>query len=172
MREGVSIALFQGRKVLLVDAGNCSDIYLCVDYARQMGLSLNVLLDGIVVTRAFTVYQLAALARDLGDAAKRFGTQMVAIADMARMFASDPQVAGEETTLARRIAGNIAQVSRHVPVIAFMSSFRSTEWLAAFEGILQVGNIEGRLVVSARKGTDLKKSTAVKENDVLLVRQK
>jgi len=157
-------------KVLLVDAGNCSDIYLCVDYARQMGMSLDVLLDGIIVSRAFTVYQLAALARDLGSSAKRFGAQLVAIADMAKMFASDPQVAAEETKLSRRIAGSIAQVSRHIPVVAFVSSFRSAEWLTAFEAVVQVESAEGRLLVSARKGSELK-SARIEESNVLLVRQ-
>lgn len=157
-------------KVLLVDAGNCSDIYLCVDYARQMGMSLDVLLDGIVVSRAFTVYQLAALASDLGSSARRFGTQLVAVADMAKMFARDPQIAGEESKMSRKIAGSIAQVSRHVPVIAFMSSFRSAEWLAAFESVVQVEKVEGRLLLSARKGSELR-SAAVKESNVLLVRQ-
>lgn len=158
-------------KVLLIDAGNCSDIYLCVDYARQMGMSLDVLLDGIVVSRAFTIYQLAALARDLGSSARRFGAQLVAIADMARMFASDPQVAGEESKLARRIAGSVVQISRHVPVIAFMSSFRSADWLTAFDSVVQVRNAEGKLLVSARKGNGLR-SARVEENNVLLVRQR
>jgi len=44
--------------VIIIDAGNQSDIYQCVNFARQYGLDIKDTLRRIVVSRAFTVYQL------------------------------------------------------------------------------------------------------------------
>ena len=45
-------------KVLLVDDVNSSDLYQCVDFRQQYGLDVNNILDGIISSRVFTVYQL------------------------------------------------------------------------------------------------------------------
>jgi hypothetical protein len=50
------------KKVIFIDAGGgkSSDIYQCVNLARQYyGLDIKKVLQSIVVTRAFTIYQLA-----------------------------------------------------------------------------------------------------------------
>lgn len=155
-------------KVLLIDAGNCSDIYLCVDYARQYGLSLDKLLDGIIVTRAFTVYQLAALARDVTHAARRFGADLVAMADMAHMFVTDPQMQKEEGRLAARIADSLVSVSRQVPVMAFASSFNSSDWVSRFDVRVEGMESEGQILLSAIAGKS-RKSGTISERDLRLV---
>ena len=142
-------------KVLLIDAGNCSDIYQCVDYARQFGLDIDKLLDGIIVTRAFTVHQLAALVSDVGKAARRFGADLVAVADMAKMFVSDPQVSEkEEDSLAEMVAGSLAVAAHEYPVLAFMSEFRSSNWLARFDTQMRLCENDGRVLLAARNRGD------------------
>ena len=47
--------------VIIIDAGNSSDIYSSVNLARQYGLDLKDMLKRIVVSRPFTIYQLANL---------------------------------------------------------------------------------------------------------------
>lgn len=164
-------------KVLLIDAGNCSDIYLCVDYARQCGLSLDRLLDGIIVTRAFTVYQLAALARGVGQAARRFGADMIAMADMAKMFVTDPLMQKEEPRLAKKIAQSLATASCQLPVMAFTGSFGVSDWLDRFDTTIEAATIQqqnhhGRTVLSCRCGKSAKKeSVAISDSDVYLVRE-
>ena len=48
-------------KVIVIDAGNCSNVYQFVDFARQYGLETKNVLRGIVVSRVFTIYQVAHL---------------------------------------------------------------------------------------------------------------
>jgi hypothetical protein len=52
------------KKVIFIDAGggkSSSNIYQCVYFARQYGLDIKKVLWNIMVTRAFTIYQLADL---------------------------------------------------------------------------------------------------------------
>ena len=48
-------------KPIAIDAGNCSNVYQFVDFARQYGLEVKKVLQSIVVSRVFTIYQLADL---------------------------------------------------------------------------------------------------------------
>jgi DNA-directed RNA polymerase subunit RPC12/RpoP len=48
-------------KIIAIDAGNCSNVYQFVDFARQYGLEIKNVLRGIFVSRVFTIYQLAHL---------------------------------------------------------------------------------------------------------------
>ena len=53
------------KKVIFIDAGggkSSSNIYQCVYFARQYGLDIKKVLRNIMVTRAFTIYQLADLS--------------------------------------------------------------------------------------------------------------
>jgi|Kansoi200Nextera_1026148.scaffolds.fasta_scaffold03876_1 hypothetical protein len=53
---------FESTNVIFIDAGEkSSDVYQCVDFARQYGLDKEMVLHSILVTRAFTIYQLADL---------------------------------------------------------------------------------------------------------------
>ena len=48
-------------KIIAIDADNCTDVYQFVDLARQYGLEIKKVLQSIVVSRVFTIYQLAHL---------------------------------------------------------------------------------------------------------------
>ena len=53
---------FESTNVIFIDAGEkSSDVYQCVDFERQYGLDKEMVLHSILVTRAFTIYQLADL---------------------------------------------------------------------------------------------------------------
>src|SRR5215469_11219660 len=62
--------------VIIIDAGNSSDIYSAVNLARQYGLDLKDTLKRIVVSRPFTIYQLANLVTcELPKAVQKFDTK-------------------------------------------------------------------------------------------------
>lgn len=93
--------------IVMVDAGNSSDMYLCVSFARQFGLEVQRVLRGIVVSRAFTIHQLAGLvAYELPKAIRQFNARLVVISDLLRMFTEDPQVSLRE---AQYLIGEIMQ---------------------------------------------------------------
>ena len=48
-------------KIIVIDAGNCSDVYQIVNFAHQYGLDVKNVLQNIMVSRVFTIYQLAYL---------------------------------------------------------------------------------------------------------------
>jgi hypothetical protein len=83
--------------VVFVDADNSSDVYQCVNFARQFGLEIQKVLRGIVVSRAFTIHQLAALvAHELPKAMWQFNAKLVVVSNLLRMFTEDPQVSRKE----------------------------------------------------------------------------
>jgi hypothetical protein len=48
-------------KIIAINADNCTDAYQIVDFARQYELEVKKVLQNIVVSRVFTIYQLAHL---------------------------------------------------------------------------------------------------------------
>src|SRR5215469_10173596 len=87
---------FGSSHVIIIDAGNQSNIYQCVNFAHQYGLDIKDTLRRIVVSRAFTVYQLVALiTNELPKVVRRFDTKVLIIRDMLHMFI-DPQIRIDE----------------------------------------------------------------------------
>ena len=86
---------FNSPKVIFVDAaGNTSDIYQCVNFARQYGLNIKKTLQSIVVSRSFTMYQLAnTIINDLPKVLEQFsGAKVIVIGNLLSLFVNDPQV--------------------------------------------------------------------------------
>ncbi|NND86143.1 MAG: hypothetical protein HKM23_02195 [Nitrosopumilus sp.] len=77
-------------KVLLVDGANSSDLYQCVDFAQQYGLNVNKILDGVISSRAFTVYQLAnTVIAELPNIVKKHDVKIVIITNLLYYFTND-----------------------------------------------------------------------------------
>ncbi len=77
-------------KVLLVDGANSSDLYQCVDFAQQYGLDANKILNGIVSSRAFTVYQLAnTIMYEVPFAIKQYNVKVIVITNLLNYFTND-----------------------------------------------------------------------------------
>jgi hypothetical protein len=101
---------FGSPHVITIDAGNSSDIYQCVNFARQYGLDIKDILRRIVVSRAFTIYQLVNLiTNELPQVIQRFGTKLLIIRDMLHMF-TDPQIRIDE---ARPLIVTITQIGNN-----------------------------------------------------------
>lgn len=110
--------------VLVIDAGNSSDFYQCINFARQYGMDVDYVSERIVVSRAFTIYQLAGLmVHELPRALERHETKILVISDVLRMFAQDPQVSAFE---AKRIIGEVRDAihdaSKKVMVLASLET--------------------------------------------------
>lgn len=77
-------------QVLLIDGANSSDLYQCVDFAQQYGLDVKKVLNGIISSRTFTVYQLANLITfELENAIKHYDTKLVVITNLLH-YTNDP----------------------------------------------------------------------------------
>jgi Rad51 len=114
---------FGSPSVIFVDAGNCSDIYQCVNFARQYGLDVQKVLDSILVSRPFTIHQLTSLIINHLNSAeaaivRRLGAKLVVISDLLKMFTQDPQIEPDEARwLLREMVRSLRKLSSQVLVV-------------------------------------------------------
>jgi hypothetical protein len=116
---------FESSNVIVIDAGNSLDVYQHVNFARQYGLDIKKVLQHIIISRVFTIYQLAnIIVYELPKIIDQYDddTKLIVIYDLLDMFLRDPQLEVEEgqrlikeimTTLKQRreIFGNILIVT-------------------------------------------------------------
>src|SRR5262249_1054507 len=111
---------FGSHHVIIIDAGNQSDIYQCVNFARQYGLDIKDMLRRIAVSRAFTIYQLVNLiTNELPKVVRRFDKVLI-IRDMLHMFI-DPQIRIDEARPLIKEITNSRIFSRNMSVIVSLS---------------------------------------------------
>lgn len=85
--------------VLVIDAGNKIDVYQYVEFGRQYGLDTKQVLQRVVVTRVFTLYQLVHLKiYNLPNMIHKFNAKLILIPDLFDMFIQD-QIDIKETKL-------------------------------------------------------------------------
>ena len=105
------------KKVIFIDAGgknNSSDsFYRCVNFAQQYGLDIKKVLQSIVVSRAFTIYQLADLIiYELPKVIQQLEAKVILISDLLNMFVCDPQIKIEEgERMIKEIINSLRKIS-------------------------------------------------------------
>jgi hypothetical protein len=151
--------------VVFIDAGNNSDVYQCVNFARQYGLDIRRVLDGIIVSRVFTIHQLTELiARDLHKAAKRFGAKLVVISGLLAMFQQDPMTdEGEAQRLLLHILAAIRSLQDTVVIVTTRDLENYREIAAKFGSRIEMAES-----VKAWKG-GRSKTLNLKERELRLV---
>jgi hypothetical protein len=111
------------KHIIFIDAGNDLDIYQYVNFARQYGLDIKKFLQSIVVSRMFTIYQLAnTIIYDLPkliiqylqeQQQPNFEPKVIVISDLLDMFVNDPHVKVEEAkNLLKEIMVSILRARR------------------------------------------------------------
>jgi len=74
-------------RVVYVDGGNTFDPYAVSAIAQEYGLEPKSVLEKILISRAFTAYQLTALVFEkLEEALKRYRSKLVIVSDITRLF--------------------------------------------------------------------------------------
>jgi hypothetical protein len=113
---------FGSPSVIFIDAGNCSDVYECVDFARQYGLDSDKILDSIIVSRPFTIHQLARLiVHSLQSAMQHYSAKLVVVSDVLSMFIKDPQIDLDEARwLIKEIARALKRLSAQAMIVVSM----------------------------------------------------
>jgi DNA-directed RNA polymerase subunit RPC12/RpoP len=82
-------------KTIAIDAGNCSNVNQLVDFARQYGLEVKKVLQNIVISRAFTIYQLADLIiHELPKIIQELSpkTKLIVVYGLLHLFVFDPHL--------------------------------------------------------------------------------
>jgi DNA-directed RNA polymerase subunit RPC12/RpoP len=143
---------FGSSNVIIIDAGNSSDIYNYVNFARQYGLDIKDILKRIIVSRPFTIYQLANLVTcELPNIIQKFETKIIFISGILRMFLEDPSVrVGEGLPIIKEITNSLRKLSDISVIVSFICTPSSPYYqtlLARFDKYIQIINTEfdGRL---------------------------
>ena len=133
---------FESTNVIFIDAGNDSDVYQCVNFARQYGLSIKKVLQSIMITRAFTIYQLADLIiYQLPRIVQQFNTKViVVISDLLNMFTQehDPNIDHNEAIfLIKEIINSIKKtLDKTLVVVSFQQQHNNHKSYAEYDKIL------------------------------------
>ena len=135
--------------VVIVDGGNSSDPYLCIDFARQYGLDPRQVLSKIISSRAFTVHQLEHLvSHELSYIIKKYGAKLVILSDILAMF-SDTSL---DRTDARQLLNSISKsISKIKECLVIASISKPTAYddaiLKSFDRTIRLSESDGLITV-------------------------
>jgi hypothetical protein len=121
--------------VIVVDAGNRSDLYQTVNFVRQYGLRLSHTLDRLIVSRAFTIYQLKSLlSRELPKVIEKYRPNVIVVPGLLDLF-EDPNIKkAEAKRVIERILKLISETANKVLVIATINESKFANFvLPSFE---------------------------------------
>jgi len=149
---------FNSSKVIFVDAGNTSDVYQCVNFARQYGLNIKKVLQSIVVSRSFTIYQLSnTIINELPNVIEQFsGAKVIIISELLSMFVNDPQVQIREAeSLIRQIINAVRKLCTYNNILCVIS-FCSNNDITKMYARLILQRIDKSIEITRRDNTDKK----------------
>ena len=168
--------------VIIIDAGNSSDIYSAVNFACQYGLDLKDTLKRIVVSRPFTIYQLANLVTsELPKAVQKFDSKTIIISDMLRMFLQDSQTRIKEVRpIIKEIINSLRRISNNASVIISFNYPPPLEYyqmlISYFDKCIHITNDEsdnGLIVeVTRYKKKDNRIIRRLQQSDLEIIHQK
>jgi hypothetical protein len=176
-------------KIIVIDAGNCSDVYQYVNYCRQYGLEVNKVLRNVVVSRVFTIYQLAYLiVHDLPKIIQQFSSNnkiiVVVVYGLLHLFLSDPHIDRTDAKhLIKEISTSLRKLSKDMFVIvsfAHSNSDYEKPLIPVFDKCIEIINdvddsrilridINNHNHTMKRKGFGSSRSTRLGKRELLLV---
>ena len=137
-------------KVLLIDGANSSDLYQCVDFARQYGLDVNKVLNGIISSRTFTIYQLANLITlEIESAIKHFDVKLVVITNLSYYFTNDPYLDHiEMERIVHKIISSLGKIKDCLVIVSLGTPTRFDDLIQKlFSIIIKIESIHNTLSV-------------------------
>ncbi|MDH3490273.1 MAG: hypothetical protein OEL56_07470 [Nitrosopumilus sp.] len=121
---------FDASHALLIDGANSSDIYQCTEFAKLYGMNVNKVLQNIISSRAFTVYQLADLiTNELAQAVRQYNTKIVILSDLLYFFTNKDSAYLEEQEMKliiKQIILSLQQIKKECLVIVSLEN-KNTE---------------------------------------------
>jgi hypothetical protein len=84
---------FDAKKVMIIDADNSSNPYLCVDFGRRYRMHPRTVLNKVLVTRQFTIYQLThTILYDLPKRVHLHRPSVIVISGLMDQFLQEPNI--------------------------------------------------------------------------------
>ena len=159
---------FRSSKVFVLDAGNCTDVYQFIDFMKQYGLNIKKNLKKIVISRVFTVYQLAHFLKyELPKTIYDYRINIVVIPDLLAMFLQEAEMDVDEVKcLMAEIADILKAITRQGKVLLITSLSFEDDTLHPF--IIDLGS---RIVKIFNKCVTIDKNKT-NDNFKMLIQQK
>jgi DNA-directed RNA polymerase subunit RPC12/RpoP len=135
-------------KIIAIDAGNCTDVYQFVDFARQYGLEVKKVLQSVIVSRIFTIYQLAyIIVFELPKIIEQFSSTsiiIIVIYGLLHLFVSDTHTDKVDAkNLTKEIASSLRKISKgRFIIVSFAHCNMEYEklLLPAFDRCIEITN--------------------------------
>lgn len=176
-------------KIIVIDAGNCTDVYQYVDFCRQYGLEIDKVLRNVVVSRVFTIYQLAYLiTHDLPKIVEKFSTGnkviVIVVYGLLHLFSSDPHINRiDAKNLIKEISSSLRKLTKDwFVIVSFTHSNRQymKPLITVFDKCIKITNtIDNSIVmridinspnrVLKRKDINYDRSIRLSDREILLV---
>lgn len=159
--------------VLLVDGANSSDLYQCVDFARQYGLDADKILDGIISSRAFTIYQLAdTIINELPKAIEQHGVKVVIITNLLHYFTDDAYLdANEIKPILKEIVKTLSDIKDCLVIVTFgMPTHHDYLFLKLFSRGIRIEDDNGSLCAHV-DDNHKKTSLRIKQDELEIIPQ-
>jgi hypothetical protein len=176
-------------KIIVIDAGNCTDVYQYVDFCRQYGLEIGKVLRNVVVSRVFTIYQLAYLiTHDLPKIVEKFSTGnkviVIVVYGLLHLFSSDPHINRiDAKNLIKEISSSLRKLTKDwFVIVSFTHSNRQymKPLITVFDKCIKITNtIDNNIVmridinspnrVPKRKDINYDRSIRLSDREILLV---
>jgi len=120
------LALAEGgleSKAIFIDGGNTFDPCLIAEYAEQLSLDSDKVLENILVSRAFTCHQLTSLiANNLKPWIDRLNIKLAVISNILEPY-SDPDIATKQSSIFFKVALNsLVNTIREKKIVAIGTS--------------------------------------------------
>jgi len=158
---------FRSSKVLVLDAGNCTDVYQFADFMKQYGLNIKKNLKKIMISRVFTVYQLTHFLKyELPKTIHDYTINIVIIPDLLAMFLQEAEMDIDEAKFLVTEIVDILKVITHEGKVLLITSLSIDDQLPHF--VIDLGN---KIIKSFNKRIAIDKN---KTNDKfkMLIQQK
>ena len=114
--------------VMVADAGNRTDVYGVVNFARQYGMSKKNAAERILVVRAFTIYQVRRLISvELPEIVQKYQVRSVIVPGLLKVLDEDPNMRMKDVKKeTSRIIEAINELSTRVLVVTSVQQGGST----------------------------------------------
>jgi hypothetical protein len=124
------------KKVMVIDADNSSNPYLCVDFGRQYRMHPRTILNKVLVTRQFTIYQLThTILYDLPKRIRIHRSKIIVITGLLDQFYQDPYV---NITEAERLVSQIVTALHKIKNVFIVLTSRLTDTKIEFPAMTRI----------------------------------
>ena len=123
-------------KVIVIDADNSSSPYMYVDFARRFGMHYKSVLHKVLVSRQFTIYQLAnTIIYDLPKRIQLHKPKLIVITGLLDQFYQDPYI---RTAEAESLVSQIVTALHNIKNVFIVLTSRMTDSQIVFPTLSRI----------------------------------